>query len=62
MLELAVVVCLVGILLAVALSRLLPYIDEAERVAVLTLEGQLRSTLVMVAAQRIVRKYKIGVG
>lgn len=55
LLELVVVICVVGTLLAVALSRLLPYIDEAERVAVLTLESQLRSTLVMVAAQRIVR-------
>jgi len=55
LLELVVVICLIGILMAVALTRLLPYIDEAERVAVLTLESQLRSSLVMAAAQRIVR-------
>ena len=55
LLELVVVICLIGTLMAVALTRLLPYIDEAERVAVLTLESQLRSSLVMAAAQRIVR-------
>ena len=38
-----------------ALQRLLPWMDEAERVAVLRLEGQLRSTLVLEAAQRIAR-------
>jgi len=55
LLEFVVVICLIGILLAVAITRLLPYTVEAERVAVLTLEGQIRSTLVMAAAQRIVR-------
>lgn len=55
LLELVLVICLIGILLAVALTRLLPYIDEAERVAVLTLEGQIRNSLVMAAAQRIAR-------
>jgi len=54
LLELAVVICLLGTLMVVALTRLLPFLDEAERVGVLSLEGQLRSTLVMVAAQRIV--------
>ena len=53
--EFVVVICLIGILLAVAITRLLPYLDEAERVAVLTLEGQIRNTLVMAAAQRIAR-------
>jgi len=55
LLELVVVVVIVGVLLKVAIDRLLPYLDEAERVAVLTVESQLKSTLVMEAAQRIVR-------
>lgn len=54
LLELVVVIAIIGILLAVAINRLLPYIDEAERVGVLTLESQIRSTLVMAAAKRIV--------
>ncbi|MDH3578019.1 MAG: prepilin-type N-terminal cleavage/methylation domain-containing protein [Gammaproteobacteria bacterium] len=53
MLELVVVIVIIGILLAVALNRLLPYIDEAERVGVLTLESQIKSTLVTDAAKRI---------
>jgi len=53
--ELVVVIALIGILIAVAANRLLPYMDEAERVAVLRVEGQVRSSLVMEAAQRIVR-------
>jgi prepilin-type N-terminal cleavage/methylation domain-containing protein len=55
LLEMVIVIALIGILIAVAANRLLPYIDEAERVAVLRVEGQLRSTLTMEAAQRIVR-------
>jgi prepilin-type N-terminal cleavage/methylation domain-containing protein len=55
LLELVVVIALIGTLVAVAIDRLLPYIDEAERVAVLRVEGQLRSSLMMEAAQRIVR-------
>jgi len=55
LLELIVVIAIVGVLLAVAANRLLPFIDEAERVAVLRVEGQLRSSLMMEAAQRIVR-------
>lgn len=53
--ELVLVIVIISILVAVALNRLLPYIDEAERVAVLRVEGQLRSTLMMEAAERIVR-------
>lgn len=53
LLELVVVILIIGTLLAVALNRLLPYIDEAERVAVLTLESQIKSTLVTDAAKRI---------
>ena len=53
LLELMVVVAIIGILAAIALNRLLPYIDEAERVGVLTLESQIKSTLVTAAAKRI---------
>ena len=53
--ELVLVIVIISTLVAVVLDRLLPYIDEAERVAVLRVEGQLRSTLVMEAAERIVR-------
>ncbi|MEX1266776.1 MAG: type II secretion system protein [Woeseia sp.] len=55
MLELTVVIIIIGVLMVVAISRLLPYLDEAERVAVLTVESQLKSSLVMEAAQRIAR-------
>lgn len=50
-----VVVVLIGILLVTAVNRLMPYLDEAERVAVLSMESQLKNTLVMEAAKRIVR-------
>ena len=53
LLELVVVIALISLLVGIALNRLLPYIDEAERVAVLTLEGQIRSTLLTAAAKRI---------
>lgn len=55
LLELVVVIAIISVLVAVALDRLLPYIDEAERVSVLRVEGQLRSTLTMEAAKRILR-------
>lgn len=55
MLELTVVIIIVGVLIVVAITRLLPYLDEAERVAVLTVERQLKNSLVMEAAQRIAR-------
>lgn len=55
LLELVVVIIIIGVLLVTAINRLLPYLDEAERVAVLTVESQLKNTLVMEAAQRIVR-------
>jgi len=55
LLELVTVIAIISILGVVALDRLLPYIDEAERVSVLRVEGQLRSTLTMEAAIRIVR-------
>ncbi len=52
-LELTVVVALIGILLAVALPRLLPYVHEAERVSVMTVETTLRDALVMATVKRI---------
>lgn len=55
LLELVIVIAIISTLATVALQKLLPWIDEAERVAVLRVEGQLRSTLVMEAAQRIAR-------
>ena len=55
LLEMVTVIAIISILVAVALDRLLPYIDEAERISVIRLEGQLRSTLMMEAAERIVR-------
>jgi len=55
LLELLVVIALIGTLIAVAVNRLLPFIDEAERVAVLRVEGQLRSSINMEAARRLVR-------
>ncbi len=55
LLELVVVIVLISTLIAVAANRLLPYIDEAERVAVLRVEGQLRSSLMLEAAKRVVR-------
>ncbi|MBT8109065.1 MAG: type II secretion system GspH family protein [Gammaproteobacteria bacterium] len=53
LLELVVVIAIIGVLLAVALDRLLPYIDEAERVGVVTFESQLQSALMVAAAKRI---------
>ncbi len=55
LLELVVVVALVGILIAVAAGRFLPYVAKAERVAVQRIEGQLRNALMMEAALRIAR-------
>ncbi len=52
-LELIVVVALIGVLLAVALPRLLPYVHEAERVGVATVEAELRDVLVVQAAKFI---------
>ena len=52
-LELVVVIAIIGILLAMAISRLLPYIDEAERIGVVTLESQIRGSLMVSAAKRI---------
>lgn len=53
MLELVVVVALIGILLVVALWKMSGFVREAERVSVLTLEGEMRNVLVMEMAKRI---------
>ena len=53
LLELVVVIGLIGTLLVIALWRLAGYVREAERVAVLTMEGQMRNVLVMESAKRI---------
>jgi len=53
MLELVVVVALIGILLVIALWKMAGYVREAERVAVLTLEGEIRNVLVLEMAKRI---------
>lgn len=60
LLELVVVIVLIGVLIAVALDRLLPWIDEAERVAVMRLEGELRSALMLEAARHIARGDRAG--
>lgn len=54
-LELVTVIAVIATLIAVAASRLFPYVAEAERVAVMRLEGQLRNVLVMEAALYIAR-------
>ncbi len=53
LLELVVVIALIGTLLVVALWRMAGFVREAERVAVLTMEGQMRNILVLEAAKRI---------
>jgi prepilin-type N-terminal cleavage/methylation domain-containing protein len=53
LLELVVVIALIGTLLVVALWKMTGYVREAERVAVLTLEGEMRNMLVMEMAKRI---------
>ncbi len=62
LLELVVVIVIIGVLLVVAVNRLFPYLDEAERVSVLSIESQLKNTLVMEAAQRIVRGQSSTIG
>lgn len=61
LLELVIVFIILGILLGMALERFLPYIEEAERVSVIRVEGQLRSTLMMEAAERVARGQSVTV-
>lgn len=55
LIELMVVVIAVGIMAGFALDRLLPLVGRAERVAFLQVEGQLKSALLLEAANRITR-------
>jgi general secretion pathway protein G len=53
LIELAVVIVIVGILIAVVLDRLLPLIGRAERAAFMQTQADLQSALLLEAAQRI---------
>lgn len=53
LLELVVVIALISVLLTVAVTRLADYVREAERIAVLNLEGQLRNALTLETARRL---------
>jgi general secretion pathway protein G len=53
LIELAVVVVIVGILVAVVLDRLLPLIGRAERAAFMQTQADLQSALLLEAAERI---------
>jgi prepilin-type N-terminal cleavage/methylation domain-containing protein len=53
LIELAVVVVVVGILVAAVLDRLLPLIGRAERAAFLQTQADLQSALLLEAAERI---------
>ncbi|MBT8131639.1 MAG: type II secretion system GspH family protein, partial [Gammaproteobacteria bacterium] len=53
LLELIVVISLIGVLLVVAFWRLAGFVREAERVSVLTMEGEIRNVLVLEMAKRI---------
>jgi prepilin-type N-terminal cleavage/methylation domain-containing protein len=55
LLELVVVVIAIGILLGVALDRLLPLIGRAERAAFAQVQSEMQTALVLVAAEHIVR-------
>ena len=54
-LELVFVIIIIGTLISMLAIRLMPAIDEAERAAVLKIEGQLRSSLTMQAARYVAR-------
>ncbi|MEM1176581.1 MAG: prepilin-type N-terminal cleavage/methylation domain-containing protein [Pseudomonadota bacterium] len=53
LLELVVVIVIVSTLVSTLMVRVMPAIDEAERAAVLKLEGQLRSSLAMESARYV---------
>jgi prepilin-type N-terminal cleavage/methylation domain-containing protein len=53
LIEMAVVVAAIGILAGFALDRLLPLFGEAERIAFLQVQNDLRSALMLEAAARI---------
>ncbi len=52
-LELVFVIIIISTLISMLAIRLMPAIDEAERAAVLKIEGQLRSSLTMEAARYV---------
>ena len=54
-LELVIVIIIISTLISMLAVRLMPAIDEAERAAVLKIEGQLRSSLTMEAAGYVAR-------
>ena len=54
-LELVFVIIIISTLVSMLLVRVMPAIDEAERAAVLKIEGQLRSSLTMEAARYVAR-------
>lgn len=55
LIELVVVVIIVGVLSGFVLDRLLPLIGRAERAAFLQVQSQLRSALLLEAAERITK-------
>jgi prepilin-type N-terminal cleavage/methylation domain-containing protein len=55
LIELVVVVVAVGIMAGLALDRVLPLIGRAERVAFLQTQSQLKSALLLEAAERLTR-------
>lgn len=56
LLELVVVIALIGTMLSIALYKLVRYVHEAERVAVMTFEAQMRNVLLTEAAKRLLAK------
>ena len=54
-LELVFVIIIISTLISMLAIRLMPVIDEAERAAVLKIEGQLRSSLTLKAARYVAR-------
>ncbi len=61
MLELVVVIVILSTLASTLMVRVLPAIDEAERAAVLKLEGQLRSSLALESARYVAEGNTAGV-
>ncbi len=61
LLELVVVIALIATLLVVAVTRLAGYVEEAERIAVLSTEGRLRNALLLETAKRILNNDDAGV-
>lgn len=62
LIELVVVVVIVAIMTGFALDRLLPLIGRAERAAFLQVQSQLRSALLLEAAEKITRGQSASLG